>query len=170
MRRRTIVAARVSVGIMRNKIVRKRNNVKLAVGPEAPLFTYVAALHRTVHALALYFEAALEGNVTQAEAVVLLHLAWYGASTINNVHRAFLHKRSTLTSVVDRLERKGLVERRIGEDDRRNFVVGLTHRGARAAERVVAAVAALAPAASPADFSKAAATLNATAERCLLRT
>lgn len=135
-----------------------------------PLFAYVAALHRAVHALAVYFEAVLEGNVTQAEAVVLLHLALYGASTINDVHRAFLHKRSTLTSVVDRLEQKGLVERRIGKDDRRNFVLALTHRGARAAERVAAAVEALAPAGSPAGFLKATTTLNATAERCLLQT
>jgi DNA-binding MarR family transcriptional regulator len=78
--------------------------------------------------------------VTQREAVVLLHLARRGENTINDVHRAFLHKRSTLTSVVDRLERKGLVRRRIGEADRRNFALVLTAEGTRTANRVLQAV------------------------------
>ena len=124
---------------MRKTIVRNRSSVK----PRAPspeVAQYVAALHRAVHALGLYLDAALEGEVSQAEAVVLLHLSTSGNSTINEVHKAFLHKRSTLTSVIDRLESKGLVRRRIGETDRRNFQLELTDRGQNAAQRVVKSV------------------------------
>lgn len=134
---------------MPNKIVRNRSECKSA-SEVADFAAYIAALHRAVHALAVYFQHALEGDITQAEAVVLLHLASTGASTINDVHRAFLHKRSTLTSVVDRLEEKGLVERRIGETDRRNFTLALTGNGRKAADRVVGSVLRLERAIQPA--------------------
>lgn len=120
---------------MRKTIVRNRSNVK-SHAPSRELAEYIAALHRAVHALGLYLDAALEGEVSQAEAVVLLHLSTSENSTINEVHKAFLHKRSTLTSVIDRLESKGLVRRRIGETDRRNFQLELTERGESAAQRV----------------------------------
>jgi DNA-binding MarR family transcriptional regulator len=124
---------------MPNSIVRNRSIVN--VPDEFP--EYIAALHRAVHALGAYFDAALDGELSQAEAVVLFHLAREGERTINDVHRAFLHKRSTLTSVVDRLERKGLVRRRIGESDRRNFALQLTAQGKKSASRVLEAVLAL---------------------------
>lgn len=129
---------------------------------------YVASVHRAVHALGLYFDRAMDGQTTQAEGVVLLHLARAGESTINDVHRAFLHKRSTLTSVVDRLEDKGLVRRRIGEADRRNFALVLTPQGAKAATRVLQAVAALqdAVAAAPSHVDTATALLEKTASAC----
>jgi DNA-binding MarR family transcriptional regulator len=124
---------------MQKRIIRNRSVVN--VPDEFP--EYIAALHRAVHALALYFEDALDGAVTQAEAVVLFYLAREGECTINDVHRAFLHKRSTLTSVVDRLERKGLVRRRIGASDRRNFALELTAQGRKSASRVLQALLAL---------------------------
>jgi DNA-binding MarR family transcriptional regulator len=40
---------------------------------------------------------------------------------------------STLTGVLDRLERRGLVERRLNPRDRRSFTVELTNAGAAAA-------------------------------------
>jgi DNA-binding MarR family transcriptional regulator len=140
--KRLASAASKSSDFMPNKIVRNRSIDKSA-SDAADFAAYVAALHRAVHALALYFDRALEGEITQAEAVVLLHLATTGTSTINDVHRAFLHKRSTLTSVVDRLEAKGLVERRIGHTDRRNFTLELTGSGRKAADRVVKCVSRL---------------------------
>lgn len=54
--------------------------------------------------------------------------------------RVFGHKRSTLTSILDRFEERGLLRRRLSDDDRRSFVVVLTARGQRVASaaRVVA--------------------------------
>jgi len=128
---------------MRKTIVRNRSNVKSrTLAPEVA--QYVAALHRAVHALGLYLDAALKGEVSQAEAIVLLHLSTAGNSTINEVHKAFLHKRSTLTSVIDRLEAKGLVRRRIGQADRRNFQLELSERGRTSARRVAESIGDLA--------------------------
>jgi DNA-binding MarR family transcriptional regulator len=86
-----------------------------------------------VHAVGLFLEARLGGEVSQPEALVVMHLNARGTSTINEVHRAFLHRRSTLTSVLDRLESRGLVRRGLAPNDRRSVLLALTPRGTRAA-------------------------------------
>jgi MarR family transcriptional regulator, organic hydroperoxide resistance regulator len=48
---------------------------------------------------------------------------------------------STVTGILDRLERRGLTERQINPRDRRSFTVSLTDPGAAAAARVAAVVA-----------------------------
>jgi DNA-binding MarR family transcriptional regulator len=63
--------------------------------------------------------------------------------TINELHHAFLHRRSTLTSVLDRLEAKALVTRTPGSADRRNVGVTLTPRGRRVAKTIARALAEL---------------------------
>jgi DNA-binding MarR family transcriptional regulator len=50
---------------------------------------------------------------------------------------------STLTGVLDRLERRGLAERRPNPADRRSTLIALTERGRRDARRVAGAFAAL---------------------------
>lgn len=95
-----------------------------------------------MHAIGLFLDARLGGEVSQAEALVILHLA-HGPSTINGVHRAFLHRRSTLTSVLDRLEAKGMILRSSAPDDRRSVRLELTARGSRAAESIARELEAL---------------------------
>jgi DNA-binding MarR family transcriptional regulator len=106
---------------------------------EAPFLDFVAELHRAVHAVGLYLDARLGGEVSQPEALVIMQLSARGSSTINEVHRAFLHRRSTLTSVLDRLESKGLVRRRSDQNDRRSVRLELTARGTRVAEAIATA-------------------------------
>ncbi len=103
--------------------------------PHEPFVAYLAELHRAVHAVGLFLDARLVGEVSQPEALVIVHLA-RGPSTINDVHRAFLHRRSTLTSVLDRLESKGLVRRSAAPADRRSVRLELTARGTRAATAI----------------------------------
>jgi len=86
-------------------------------------------LHRATHQVALYI-AGLDGvDVTQAEAVVLAHLSDRGSAPMSQLQRTFGHRRSTLTSVVDRLVTRGLAERAVSPTDRRSFVVSLTRKG-----------------------------------------
>ena len=54
--------------------------------------------------------------------------------TIRN--HAFAHKRSTLTSVLDRLDSRGFITRQPSSEDRRSFVVSLTRRGQVKAAKV----------------------------------
>lgn len=99
---------------------------------------FIPDVHRVTHRVALHVEQLADPRVNQAEAHVLAYLSESDAATISDVHRAFAHKRSTLTSILDRLERRGFITRTSGTRDRRTFVVGLTPAGRRAARRVAA--------------------------------
>lgn len=93
-------------------------------------------IHRATHRIGMHIAGLDDPAVNQAEAHVLAHLAGAGESTIGQVHRAFGHKRSTLTSILDRLEERRLIARTSDERDRRTFVVSLTKTGRAAARRV----------------------------------
>jgi DNA-binding MarR family transcriptional regulator len=101
---------------------------------------YVLELHRAVHAVGLFLDARTIGAVTQPEALILAQLAEHGTQTMNALHHAFLHRRSTLTSVVDRLEARGLVKRRPAVGDRRSLAVELTPAGRTQARAVLRAL------------------------------
>jgi DNA-binding MarR family transcriptional regulator len=96
----------------------------------------VPPIHRATHQIGLYVAAMADPGVTQAEAHILDHLAVTGACTVGELHRAFSHRRSTLTSVLDRLAEKALVVRQASDDDRRTFVISLTAHGQVLAEQI----------------------------------
>jgi DNA-binding MarR family transcriptional regulator len=91
-------------------------------------------LERAVHLVALHLDRA-SLSVTQAEAHLLAQLA-AGPITVGELHHRFGHKRSTLTSILDRLEQRDYVTRTVKPDDRRTFLVALTRDGVAAARRV----------------------------------
>jgi len=74
--------------------------------------------------------------LTQGEAHILGLLAQSAPAKIADLHRGLAHKRSTLTSILDRLARRGLITRQVGKTDRRTFVVMLTGKGRKLAGRV----------------------------------
>ena len=77
-----------------------------------------------------------EDGLSQGEAHILALLASSGPSTIADLHKGLAHKRSTLTSILDRLAERGFVTRAVGESDRRTFVVTPTAKGKAVARRV----------------------------------
>jgi DNA-binding MarR family transcriptional regulator len=102
--------------------------------PRAKELRLIPQIHRATHRLGLRIASGL--GVAQAEAHILQHLAARGDSTVGELHAAFAHRRSTLTSVLDRLEESGLILRTASRTDRRTFVVSLTATGKAAAARV----------------------------------
>jgi DNA-binding MarR family transcriptional regulator len=103
----------------------------------------IPEIHRATHRIGLYLERMSELGVTQAEAHILAQLVSHGDSTVAELHRALAHKRSTLTSILDRLVARGLAVREVSEQDRRTFVVRLTRRGKSVAAEVYARLEAL---------------------------
>lgn len=89
--------------------------------------------------ISLYLERLGQG-LTHAEAQVLSHLAEHGPCAISELHQTFGQKRSTLTSVLDRLVDRGLITRAVRSDDRRSFTVSLTIRGRAPATHLKTAV------------------------------
>lgn len=99
----------------------------------------LATIERSAHLIASYLDHALtDPRVTQAEAHVLAQLRRRGPTSIADLQHKFGHKRSTLTSVIDRLEGRGWVRREINSADRRSFVIHLTRGGLSAARRITA--------------------------------
>jgi DNA-binding MarR family transcriptional regulator len=94
-------------------------------------------VHRATHRIGLWLDADQPAlRVTQGEAHLLAHLAEAGTSSVKALHSAFAHKRSSLTSYLDRLEGRGYVLRSLHPKDRRSFLVSLTPAGGAAAARI----------------------------------
>ena len=82
-------------------------------------------------------------GLRQAEVNVLQQLAPGSQRSVGELAAATGQRSSTLTGVLDRLEERRLVRRRVNPADRRSFTIALTAGGERAAARVHAAFATL---------------------------
>jgi DNA-binding MarR family transcriptional regulator len=96
----------------------------------------VPPIHRATHRIGLYLAELREHGLSQGEAHILAHLATSRPATIGDLHAGLAHKRSTLTSILDRLADRGLITREVGAHDRRTFVVDTTSQGRKVAARV----------------------------------
>ena len=96
----------------------------------------VPHIHRATHRIGLYLAALREHGLSQGESHILAQLAGSAPATIGDLHRGLAHKRSTLTSILDRLVERGLVTREVGSGDRRTFVITPTAKGRAVARRV----------------------------------
>jgi DNA-binding MarR family transcriptional regulator len=101
----------------------------------------ISGLERATHLVRLWVERTFAGlTLTQAEAHVLAYLARQATASINDLHQHFGHKRSTLTSLLDRLEARGWVRRGPHPSSRRMVMVHLTEAGREVGDRVSVAV------------------------------
>jgi DNA-binding MarR family transcriptional regulator len=96
----------------------------------------IPPVHRATHRIGLSLAALRGFGLSQGEAHILAHLATAAPATIADLHRSLAHKRSTLTSILDRLARRGLITRKVGAADRRTFVIDTTAKGQQVARRV----------------------------------
>src|SRR5947199_8972936 len=97
---------------------------------------FVHPVHRATHRIGLYLDDLGVHGLTQGEAHILALLAHSSPANIADLHRGLAHKRSTLTSILDRLVDRGLITRKVGESDRRTFVIMPTAKGRKLAQRV----------------------------------
>ncbi|HEY4281688.1 MAG TPA: MarR family transcriptional regulator [Chthoniobacterales bacterium] len=104
---------------------------------------FVHPIHRATHRIGLYIDSLGERQLSQGEAHILALLVESSPATVAELHRGLAHKRSTLTSILDRLEERKLITRKVGQADRRTFVVSLTAKGGKVARRVQAHLTAL---------------------------
>jgi len=97
--------------------------------------TFLSPLHRATRQIGLWFEQRLT-DLPATEGHLLTYLVPYGPCTVSELVRVFGAKHSTMTSILDRLEQRGLVERKDNPDDKRSFLIGLTAKGRKTAARV----------------------------------
>jgi len=103
----------------------------------------VPPIHRATHRIGLYLADLKRHGLSQGEAHILARLARSSPATVGELHADLAHKRSTLTSILDRLVERGLVTRQAGVADRRTFVIDTTAKGQRVAADVRRHLAAL---------------------------
>jgi DNA-binding MarR family transcriptional regulator len=129
----------------------------------------VLGLHRATHATLQALSARLAGlDLPASEINVLASLAGHRPLTVGALATATATRPTTLTSVLDRLARRGYVMREVDPADRRSFLISLTAAGQQAAATVSAAVSELEQAAlvsiSPAQRAGFFAVVNALSE------
>lgn len=96
----------------------------------------MGALFQAQHPRLLELEAELNLSATQARALLLLDPD--APRPMSEMANTLHCDRSNVTGIIDRLEARGLVERRPGEHDRRVKVLVLTAAGRKARERAQA--------------------------------
>ncbi|HET7231008.1 MAG TPA: MarR family transcriptional regulator [Longimicrobium sp.] len=98
---------------------------------------FLSPLHKASRQISVYLEAhTRELGVSPAEGHVITYLGSYGPVQVGELVRVFGMKQSTLTSMLDRLERAGMVLRVPNPDDRRSFLVDTTDYGVDLAIRL----------------------------------
>jgi DNA-binding MarR family transcriptional regulator len=102
----------------------------------------ILALHRATHATLHALTTRLAGlDLPAADINALANLADGTGRTVGALATATATRPSTLTSLLDRLTRRGYVVRQSDPADRRSFVVLLTPDGQAAAQRAAEAIA-----------------------------
>jgi DNA-binding MarR family transcriptional regulator len=93
----------------------------------------IPEVHRATHRIGIFLDGL---GITQGEGHILSHLAASGDATIAELHRALAHRRSTLTSILDRLAERGWITRETDPKDRRSFIIRLSKNGRSAAATI----------------------------------
>lgn len=87
-------------------------------------------LVRTYQAFSTYSEVFVhQFNLTSAQFDVIVTLGREAGMNTGEIGERTLITKGTLTGVIDRLEKKGLVQREVPAEDRRSVVVKLTPEG-----------------------------------------
>ncbi len=98
---------------------------------------FLSPIHKAGRQISIYLETFhADAGIANPEAHLIAYLGSYSPCPIGELIQVFGHRKSTLTSILDRLEAKGLVTRSVNPADRRSFTVGLTDAGKESAEHV----------------------------------
>jgi len=99
----------------------------------APL-QLLSPLHKATRQLSVHLQRSCrELGIGNPEAHMLTYLLSYGPCPVGELLRVFGHKKSTLTSILDRLESRRYLVREVHPADRRSFLVTLTPAGRQVA-------------------------------------
>ncbi|HEU4562026.1 MAG TPA: MarR family transcriptional regulator [Longimicrobium sp.] len=98
---------------------------------------FLSPLHKASRQLSVYLEThTRELGVSPSEGHLISYLRSYAPAPVGELVRVFGMKQSTLTSMLDRLERDGFLRRAVNPDDRRSFLLHVTDAGVELAERL----------------------------------
>lgn len=97
----------------------------------------LSPIHKATRQIGLHLERATRRlGVSNIEGHLLTYLLSYAPCPIAELNRVFGIKRSTLTSILDRLEERRLISRTVNPADRRSWLVHIQPAGAEIAGRL----------------------------------
>ncbi len=112
-----------------------KNAAKAAA--KEPFLATMRELARAYQAFSAYSEAYVrQYDLTPAQFDVIATLGNTNGMSMGEIGEKTLITKGTLTGVIDRLEKKQLVQRAVPEDDRRSVIVQLTTEGETLFEQV----------------------------------
>ncbi len=98
---------------------------------------FLSPLHKATRQIGVWFEQQMEGTgLMPQEGHLLTYVRSYAPCPVGEIVTVFNLRGSTATSVLDRLEKRGLIVRRMNPEDRRSFFVELTDEGKEMADYV----------------------------------
>src|SRR5579859_4505248 len=109
----------------------------MVLDPEQLMLELQRATHATLRVLA---GRLADDNLSASEINVLANLADGQFRSVGELAAAAGVKPTTLTSILDRLGKRGYLARELDLGDRRSFMVHLTPEGTEAAQRASAAM------------------------------
>jgi len=90
----------------------------------------LSPIHKATRQIGLHLEQKTRPlGVSNIEGHLLTYLLSYAPCPIAELNRVFGLKRSTLTSILDRLEERGLILREVNPGDRRSWLVSIRPEG-----------------------------------------
>jgi len=97
-------------------------------------FLILSPLHKSLRNVDVYLGKKFKPyGFSISEAHLLGYLINNSPSPVNKLIRVFGFKNSTLTSIINRLEKKGMLRRKISMEDRRSYQIELTKSGQKIA-------------------------------------
>lgn len=100
---------------------------------------FLSPLHKASRQLSVYLEThTRELGVSPTEGHVVTYLRSYAPAPVGELVRVFGMKQSTLTSMLDRLERDGFLRREVNPGDRRSLLIHVTDAGVELADQLTA--------------------------------
>ena len=98
---------------------------------------FLSPLHKASRQISVYLETHTRDlGVSPVEGHLLSYLRSYSPAPIGELVRVFGIKQSTFTSLLDRLEKAGLIRREMNPGDRRSFLIHVTDTGRELADRL----------------------------------
>jgi DNA-binding MarR family transcriptional regulator len=98
---------------------------------------FLSPIHKATRQIGIHLSGRMADlGLAGSEGHLLSYLGSYAPVPISELARVFGLKKSTLTSMLDRLEERGLLRRELHPEDRRSFLVHLTRQGRGLAGKV----------------------------------
>lgn len=101
-----------------------------SASPRHEPLVLLSPLHRAIRQIGIHLSEEMSDlDLPGNEGHILSYLGSYAPVPISDLVRVFGIKKSTLTSLLDRLESRRLIRRELHPSDRRSFLVHVTEEG-----------------------------------------